>query len=282
MVKRTIQFRGDGVNLIADEWGDPGQQTVIFLHGGGQTRHSWKSAGRDLANAGFHTYSIDQRGHGDSDWAESGDYHISDLARDLLAVLSQIDGNVVLVGASMGGLASLLATDWAPDRVEALVLVDITTKAEPEGVERITTFMQGSPDGFTDLEEAADAVATYLPHRRRPQSTAGLKKNLRRRDDGRWYWHWDPALFNIREGGSEDVATLMENAAANVRIPTLLVWGMLSDVVSAKSVEQLRKLIPHLEVVELDKAAHTAAADDNDEFSATVVEFCRRVFETAQ
>jgi pimeloyl-ACP methyl ester carboxylesterase len=282
VVKRTIQFRGDGVNLIADEWGDPGQQTVIFLHGGGQTRHSWKSAGRDLANAGFHTYSIDQRGHGDSDWAESGDYHISDLARDLLAVLSQIDGNVVLVGASMGGLASLLATDWAPDRVEALVLVDITTKAEPEGVERITTFMQGSPDGFTDLEEAADAVATYLPHRRRPQSTAGLKKNLRRRDDGRWYWHWDPALFNIREGGSEDVATLMENAAANVRIPTLLVWGMLSDVVSAKSVEQLRKLIPHLEVVELDKAAHTAAADDNDEFSATVVEFCRRVFETAQ
>ncbi len=282
MVKRTIQFRGDGVNLIADEWGDPGQQTVIFLHGGGQTRHSWKSAGQDLANAGFHTYSIDQRGHGDSDWAESGDYHITDLARDLLAVLSQVDGDVVLVGASMGGLASLLATDWAPDRVEALVLVDITTKAEPEGVERITTFMKGSPDGFTDLEEAADAVATYLPHRRRPQSTTGLKKNLRRRDDGRWYWHWDPALFNIREGGSDDLATLMENAAANVRIPTLLVWGMLSDVVSAKSVEQLRKLIPHLEVVKLDKAAHTAAADDNDEFSATVVEFCRRVFETAQ
>ena len=76
-----------------------------------------------------------------------------------------------------------------------LVLVDVAPRLEQEGIERIAEFMLGNLDGFADLEEVADAVAAYNPHRPRPKDLSGLRKNVRQRDDGRWYWHWDPPFL---------------------------------------------------------------------------------------
>jgi pimeloyl-ACP methyl ester carboxylesterase len=69
----------------------------------------------------------------------------------------------------------------------------------------------------------------------------------------------------------------LASAASNVKIPTLLVWGGMSDIVNEESVNELRELIPHAEVVEVEGAGHMVAGDKNDAFNDAVVEFVNRV-----
>lgn len=272
-VRRRIKGAA-GLTVALDEWGSPEDPLVVFLHGGGQTRHSWKQAGSQLAEAGVHTVTVDLRGHGDSDWSPDGDYSLHSIRDDIVALLSSFGEPATLVGASLGGLTALMVSDERPDLVDRLVLVDVVTRIEQTGSERIRDFMQSAPDGFTSLEEAADTIAAYLPHRARPRSTQGLKKNLRQHADGRWYWHWDPAMFQTPPDVNPlGMAADLDAAARRLRVPTLLLQGALSDVVSDEGVEHFRGLVPHVQVVRLDGAAHTAAADDNDAFTRAVQDF---------
>lgn len=263
-----------GVRIAVDSWGQEDGPVVLFLHGGGQTRHSWKNAGADLAAEGAHAVSADLRGHGDSDWSPDGDYSLAVIRDDIISVLEQLGSPASLVGASMGGLTSLLVSHHRPDLVDRLVLVDVVPRIERSGAERITGFMRSAPQGFADLDEAADAIAAYLPHRRRPRSTDGLRKNLRQRQDGRWHWHWDPAMFTgSAHPDPSEVQAELEDAARALEVPTLLLQGALSDVVSDEGVEHFQSLVPHARVVRLRDAAHTAAADDNDAFTRAVTSF---------
>jgi pimeloyl-ACP methyl ester carboxylesterase len=193
-----------------------------------------------------------------------------------MRVIDEIGRPVVLIGASMGGLTGILAADEAgPAKVTKLVLVDVVPRYDKDGSARIREFMFGNIDGFDSLEEAADAVAAYLPHRTKPRSPEGLKKNLRHRD-GRWYWHWDPNLMT--KPGDDPVLRIdkMERAAIQLQIPILLIRGKLSDVVSADGVKDFLDKVPTAEFVELSDAGHTAAGDDNDAFTEAVVQFVHR------
>jgi pimeloyl-ACP methyl ester carboxylesterase len=279
---QTVRFAGvDGVTLVADEWNrgvEPagGRPAILMLHGGGQNRFSWKNTGQILADQGFHVVAIDTRGHGDSDRSPGADYAIETLTADVMRVLEAIGGPVVLIGASMGGLTGILAADRAGPRVVTrLILVDVVPRFEKTGSARIRDFMFSGIEGFESLEQAADAVAAYLPHRTRPRNPEGLKKNLRLRD-GRWYWHWDPA-FMTKPGDDPELRTeKFEQAAVNLKIPILLIRGKLSDVVSPDGVRHFLAEVPNAEFVELSDAGHTAAGDDNDAFSAAVVTFVNR------
>lgn len=275
----TRTFRGDGgLSLVGDVWGPADGPLVVMLHGGGQTRHSWKSAGAKLAANGMRVVALDARGHGDSEWDPDGDYHRMRMARDLVGVIEELGGPATVVGASMGGMTGLQATTIAgPDVIGSLVLVDIVPRTETAGVARILDFMSGHRDGFATLDEAADAVAEYLPHRTRPRSPEGLRRNLRRRDDGRWYWHWDPAMLGDRDMGEAERRTEeLENASRALRIPTLVLRGRMSDVVSDEGLQAFLDLAPHAEAVVLPGAAHTAAGDDNDAFTDAVFTFVTR------
>ena len=246
---------------------------VVLLHGGGQNRYSWKNTGQILADAGFHVIAMDSRGHGDSDRSPTANYSVESLCTDTLQVLYQIGRPVALIGASMGGLTGILAAHQAgPELVTKLVLVDVVPRFEKDGSARIRDFMFTNVDGFDSLEDAADAVAAYLPHRPRPRSPEGLKKNLRQRD-GRWYWHWDPAFLTKPQDDPFARVDMLEQAAINLEIPILLIRGKLSDVVSAEGVEDFLAKVPGAEFVELSEAGHTAAGDDNDAFSDVVVRF---------
>lgn len=282
----TVGYTGvDGITLVADEWNrgntpgpgaGVGRPTVLMLHGGGQNRFSWKGTGQMLADRGYHVIAIDTRGHGDSDRAPGADYAIETLADDVLAVLDAIDRPVVVTGASMGGLTGILVAAGAgPEKVTRLVLVDVVPRYEKAGSARIRNFMSSHIDGFDSLAQAAEAVAAYLPHRTKPRNPDGLKKNLRLRD-GRWYWHWDPALLT-RPGDDPALRSdKIEAAAMGLQIPILLIRGKLSDVVSTEGVRDFLDKVPGTEFVELSDAGHTAAGDDNDAFSAAVMEFVSR------
>ena len=278
----TVEFRGDGsLTLVGDEWNrglaDPGRPTILMLHGGGQNRFSWKNTGAVLAEHGFHVIALDARGHGDSDRSPVGDYTVDTLARDVAAVLQQIGRPVVLIGASMGGLTGIMAAHTAgPQSVTKLVLVDVVPRFESEGTHRIRDFMTRHVNGFETLEHAADAIADYLPHRKRPRNLEGLTKNLRQRN-GRWHWHWDPAFVtSVNDNNPFVEVEKLEQAAVDLEIPILLIRGKLSDVVSPQGVEEFLATVPSAEFVELSDAGHTAAGDDNDAFSEAVVTFVTR------
>ncbi len=276
---RPVKFRGQGgITLAGEFWGPEDGPLAVFLHGGGQTRHSWKDSGAALAKVGMRALLLDARGHGESDWAPDGEYGREAMSADLLGILATLDRPAIVVGASMGGLTSLFATARpGSERIAGLVMVDVVPRPEEKGVARVLNFLGGHQDGFASLEEAADAVAEYLPHRTRPHNPDGLRRNLRLREDGRWYWHWDPAMMagDITEEDFENQTIAMEQAARELAIPVLLVRGRLSDVVSEQGVEDFRALVPQMEYVEIRGAAHTAASDVNDAFSDAVVDFVR-------
>ena len=274
-----------GNRLAADVYGETGQP-VLLLHGGGQTRHAWRHTAQHLARADHVAYALDQRGHGDSEWVAAGAYGFSDFAADAATVaktLAQRNSTLpVAIGASLGGIASLLA-EGRSERAgggslfSAIVLVDITPRVDQSGVARIQGFMrERAAQGFASIGEAAEAVAAYLPHRARPRSHDGLKKNLRLHPDGRWRWHWDPRVLQGERSFAQDHRELEAaqiEAAKAIRIPTLLVRGGSSELVHEAHVREFLDLVPHASYVDVADARHMVAGDNNDRFSAAILDF---------
>lgn len=274
-----------GITIAADGYGNPADQPVIFLHGGGQTRHAWGNAAERLAAMGFYAISMDLRGHGESTWHPEGNYEASGFVEDLLGVMKQFDEAPILVGASMGGVTALLAATASSESVvKGIVLVDVTPRLQRQGVVRIIEFMRGGEEGFASLDEVADAIARYLPHRQRPKDLTGLAKNLRRGEDGRYRWHWDPRILKVwdpasytKEEGDDIIQTRLE-ASARLEVPTLLIRGRMSDVVTEEHAREFLEIAPHAEYVDLKGASHMVAGDKNDVFIEVVTEFIRRNF----
>lgn len=270
----TVRFTGSDVGLAADVEGAWSGPAVVLLHGGGQTRQSWGATSRVLADAGFLAITVDQRGHGESDWASDGDYGIGAYAQDVRATIRHIGRPVALVGASLGGLASLLAVAEPPGAdATALVLVDVTPRMRQDGRDRIGEFMRSRPEGFDSVEEAADAVSQYLPDRPRPRDVSGLSRNLRLGADGRLHWHWDPRFLDSRLESDTGHPARFEDAAARVSVPMLLVRGGNSDVVGEDEADALLRVAPRAQALDVAGAGHMVAGDRNDIFSSAVVEF---------
>ncbi len=266
----------DGVELVADALGAPDLRPALLLHGGGQTRHAWKRTAAVLASHGYHAIAVDLRGHGDSGWSTDGNYEIDRFAGDVRRLAAEFDHQPVLIGASLGGIASLIAAGEAPAPIAAaLVLVDITPRVDPAGVDRIRGFMATHiEDGFATLDEAADAIAAYLPHRPRPKNLDGLRKNLRRGADGRYRWHYDPAFVRGMPRRTDgDRETRLTKAAQRLEIPLLLVRGGSSELVSEDIARAFVAQVPNGRYIDVHGAAHMVAGDVNDPFTEQVVAF---------
>jgi pimeloyl-ACP methyl ester carboxylesterase len=264
-----------GIRLAADAFGNPDAPAVLLLHGGGQTRHAWHTTAVNLADSGWRAITVDLRGHGESIHPRPPAYALEDFAADVRALTTAIAQDpIVIVGASLGGIASLLALTEPPAATAAgLVLVDVAHRFQPRGGRRIVSFMEEHPEGFAALSEAADAVTTYLPHRARPRDMSGLRHNLRRSDDGRWMWHWDPELLTQTRPLLQDQARLSErltDAVARLRQPCLLVRGADSDVLSADIAHEFLELAPTAALAEVPCAGHMVADDNNHVFTAAI------------
>jgi len=287
---KTVELVGSEENRLVATRFDPDQPSklapVLLMHGGGQTRHSWKGAAELIAGRGHIAFTVDARGHGDSQWVESKHYTAEHFRNDLRAITRQVgdicERKPIIIGASLGGISAMLAQalgGFDGDRAlfAAIVLVDVTPRMSTDGVDRIMGFMaQNMLEGFSSVEDAAEVIAAYLPNRKRPKSLDGLSKNLRQRDDGRWYWHWDPAFL----GGDHNILTGRENrmdalfdAVKKITVPTLLVRGGKSELVTKEAVEEFLEIVPHAKYTDVSGAGHMVAGDRNDVFADAVLEF---------
>jgi pimeloyl-ACP methyl ester carboxylesterase len=286
MATVSEQFSTDGpggVRIVSDRLGDPQARAVVFLHGGGQTRRSWARAAAAVARRGWQAVTIDLRGHGESDWSTEGDYRVVSFAGDVQEVLRSLPPRPVLVGASLGGFTSmLLVGEISPGIASAVVLVDIVPNMEQSGATRIHNFMSDRvEEGFASLDEVADAIAEYNPHRPRPTDLEGLTTNLRRRGD-RWYWHWDPqfisgtAPFPPFEVTDTDRMHAAVDAILRSGVPMLLIRGQMSDLVSQERADEFLARFPQVEFTDVRGAGHMVAGDRNDIFAEAVLDFLSR------
>jgi pimeloyl-ACP methyl ester carboxylesterase len=268
-------------SIIGDEAGPP----VILAHGGGQTRRAWRRTADRLAICGFRTVAIDMRGHGESSWAEDGAYEIRDFAHDLVALAQACPQRPALIGASLGGLAGIIAEgDVRPRTFSSLTLVDVTPQMESEGIARVVNFMAAKArDGFASPQEAARVIAEYMPHRKRQGVPTGLHHYLRLKSNGRYYWHWDPAfierIVSTNSAEPESAAlkrAVLDSAASRLDLPVHLIRGDASDLVSPAAVSHFKCLVPQAEVSDIAGATHMVVGDKNDTFTDAIVEFLIR------
>lgn len=274
-----------GLRLVADRFGAAERRTVLLAHGGGQTRYTWQACSRKLFQAGYSAISVDLRGHGESSWSPDGDYAIERFAEDLMTVADSCPEPPILVGASLGGVAGLVAqgdpTYRGRRRFAGLVLVDIAPRVNLGGVNKVLSFMRENLDnGFASVEEASDAIARYMPNRPRPKNLSGLAKNLRYKS-GRYYWHWDPRFITTtsrREGRPPEEPDRLEAAARALEVPTLLIRGGKSELVDIEAAERFAEQVPQGEYVDVSDAGHMVAGDKNDAFGDAVLTFLRQHF----
>ena len=275
-----FMVKGSNNNQIAiDTWGEPSNPAVILMHGGGQTRHAWKGTGQKLADANFYAISMDLRGHGDSDWVDSEvGYTEAELAADLVCVIKELKLNKpVLVGASLGGMAALTAIGFEMTEAGALVLVDIVPGFTKSGAARVLQFMAMGAKGFDSLDEIKAIVKTYQSHRKSSHKSDGLSKNVRLGDDGRYYWHWDPAFLKRSTDDFLLVQDALKECAKNINVPTLLVRGGLSDLLTDEGAQEFLKSCPQADYTNVTDAAHMVAGDRNDIFTEAVISFLKKM-----
>ena len=265
----------DGVVLAADSWGDPANPPVILSHGGGQTRHSWGATARKLAEQGWYALAYDHRGHGQSDWSPDGVYGLGLFAGDMKAIADKLDRKAHVVGASLGGFSALVSGgELDTELFESITLVDVTPSLNREGVNHIFDFMRSNlEEGFANLDEVADVIAKFTGRPRR-DDLSGLEKNLRQKD-GRYYWHWDPDFFTLREDRQSNPNRVVD-ASKNISIPIMLIRGRMSDVVTELQVKEFLELVPHAEYIDVEHARHMVAGDKNDIFTEAVSDFLNR------
>lgn len=313
-----LKLPGSGLEIAATGYGDPADTPIVLLHGGGQTRRSWRTTASRLAELGWYAVAVDLRGHGDSGWSPDGNYHLDQFADDIRAISSALHTPPVLVGSSLGGLSSLAAISKDPLAAQGLVLVDVSPFVELEGAERVLEFMSAHPDGFASLEEAAMAVSNYrskpavpnadlVPELNGSNSTSdtsnevaaagsdaearpstpkssrrgeGLRSNLRE-VNGRFYWHWDPQIIRANNNGQSPLNQLLEGTdlavgAANLTLPTLIIRGEKSDVLSPQGVARFLEVVPHAEFTTARNAGHMVVGDDNSRFDEVLADFLER------
>jgi len=250
--------------------------TVIFAHGGGQSRHSWTRAARCVSAAGFASLVYDQRGHGDSDWSEDGHYTLDVFRDDLLRVLEQWGRPAVVVGASLGGLVAMMAAAEAPSLLRGVVAIDTAPQLDTVEIHRIVELLAGdAAGGFASPAAAAAHMNRFSPAR--AVTAEAMATSLRLGADGRYHWPWD---IQVVTGERSSLAIKHEARlhvlAAQVQVPYLLVRAGNSKLVSDAAVERLRSCIPQLEVAWLPDADHLVGGVEGERAMQSVLPFLDR------
>jgi esterase len=248
------------LNLHYVEWLSPQTtRNVLFLHGGALQARTWDAVCLFLRDS-LHCTALDLRGHGESDWSPSHDYSLAHHAEDIAGFITarQLEP-VVLVGHSLGGLASLLVASAHPALIAALVLVDIAPTTNAQATGRVRSFIQ-SRQGFNSADELLEHVLSFAPRRRKDLLAGSLVHNVQELPDGTLAWKYDPSHFTIESIRPADEE--LWACVSAITCPILLVRGERSRVVAAETAERLVAQAQDARVYTVEQAGHTVQGDD--------------------
>ena len=261
----------NGMRFHYLDWGNPDKPPFLLLHGGAQTAHSWDFFALSMRDD-YHVIAPDQRGHGDSDWSEEGnydpDFHVADMAAFTDAIGWD---NFLLCGLSMGGRNAYGFAAKHPPKIKALVICDVGPEIQEKGSRHIREFLEGAYE-FPDFEWLVERVKQYNPRRPEKQIRGSLLNNLKRQADGQWTWKHDRRRGVKQRAGAEWTDKAW-NDVANVQCPTLVVRGAESDIFSMDTANRMLKLIRNSQFAEIPKAGHLVQGDNPVEFEKAVRRF---------
>ncbi|HVM95675.1 MAG TPA: alpha/beta hydrolase [Candidatus Acidoferrales bacterium] len=258
---RDGRIQARGLNFHYVEWGAAHAPPVVCLHGITQTAHSWDEVADDLGRD-HRVLCLDQRGHGDSDWASDGDYSRQTQAADVAAISEALAlDRFVLMGMSMGGINSITFTALHAQKVRALVIVDVSPEIQAKGVENIRNFIQ-QEDVLPSFDAFVERAHAFNPRRSLENIRSRLRHNLKQLPDGRWTWKYDPALRSPNRGFQASALTNLWDDVNRIRCPTLIIKGGESDILSADSARKMQTAIPGSHLAEIPGAGHSVMGDN--------------------
>ena len=237
--------------------------------------HSWDFISLPLSEH-YRVLALDQRGHGDSQWAPDGDYSVEAQLRDIDGFVRSLGlENFVLIGHSMGGRSSFIWASRNAEKLKALVIVDIGPDASRQGQNRIRRFRE-LPDELDTLEEFAQRVEAYTG-RSREQTLGALKYSIGQRSDGKWTWKYDKLLRSAGYVPSGWTQEQMWECLPHITCPTLVVRGRESDIFTEATMDRMVETIPHCSTVTIPRAGHLVAGDNPADCLAAVQGFLQQV-----
>jgi pimeloyl-ACP methyl ester carboxylesterase len=269
--QHRVTVNGLGFRYL--DWGTKGLRPILFLHGGALTAHTWDLCCLALRDD-YHCMALDQRGHGDSDWAPDVDYSISAQREDVkgFAKAAELD-QFVLVGMSMGAINGLAYAIAYPETLSALVLIDAGPNVRRPGSRRIRDFVNGGAEPET-LDAIIERAMAFNPRRDPLILRRSLMHNLRQQTDGTWVWKYDRRRFQ-QMGGDQHAAERhgLADGLARVTCPTLVVRGGESDVFHDEDAERLAAGLPDGRRVTIPRAGHTVQGDNPKDLAAALRDF---------
>jgi len=269
--ERRVTVNGLGFRYL--DWGSKGQRPILFLHGGALTAHTWDLCCLALRDE-YHCMALDQRGHGDTDWAPDLDYSIAAQREDVKGFAEAVGlGQFVLVGMSMGAINGLAYAIEYPVTLSALVLIDAGPNVRRPASRRIRDFVNGGAEPET-LEAIIERAMSFNPRRDPLILRRSLMHNLRQQTDGTWIWKYDRRRFQ-QMGGDRHAAERRGLAAglARVTCPTLVVRGGESDVFHDEDAERLAAGLSDGRWITIPKAGHTVQGDNPKDLAAALRDF---------
>ncbi|HUF90858.1 MAG TPA: alpha/beta hydrolase [Candidatus Limnocylindria bacterium] len=267
---RHVEVNGLRLHLL--EGGRTGGPVVCFLHGGSAHAHWFDAVLPHFADR-FHVVSLDQRGHGDSQWASPPAYATEDFAADLAALMDGMGWpRMAVVGHSMGGHNATAFAAWHPERVSALVVVDSRPALPRERLESMHERARRAPRLHPTRESALRSFR-LLPRETiaAPELLQHLAGQGLTNRDGGWTYRFDPACNGARRPA--DLWPLLPRITA----PTLIVRGELSPIMTPEIASRMLAAIPTARFVEIPGAYHHLVLDTPAPFNAAMRKFLDEV-----
>lgn len=245
------------------DWGTIGRRPIVFLHGAALNAHTWDVVCLMLRGQ-YHCYALDQRGHGESAWAEDADYSGDAHRGDIEGFVDHLGlDQFVLVGHSMGGFNAFNYAFHNSHRLAALVLVDSGPSMLTKGGRRIVDFVSDTAESDS-LEQIMEKAMAFNPRRDPRLLRHSLLNNFRRTPEGKWVRKTDLRMWQRNGNHAQRREELLERyrQASRVKCPTLIVQGGLSDVFTAEDAQKLAASFTLGRYAQVVDAGHTVQGDN--------------------
>ncbi len=247
--------------------------SAVALHGFALNCHSFDEVGPALSDQ-LHWYALDQRGHGHSDRAaQLSDYSRDHMADDIRGFIeSQSLDRPVVIGHSMGGMNAMTFAAEHPDRLRALILIDVGPGVNVDGVSQVRQFVAG-PYELDSLDAWVDMTHQYYPFRSKEGIRKRLAVSLRETPDGKMAKMFDERFREADFRGVADARTGIWETAIALTVPTLLLHGENSPVLKREQAVEFAEKAPVVKLVTIPEAGHSVAGDQPEAFVEAVREF---------